>query len=232
MRSKEGKQEAARVAEILRRLEKQFPNAETELAHENPFQLLAATILSAQCTDARVNEVTPKLFRKYPAPGDLMKADRETLESIIRSTGFYKSKSNSLIGCSKELVERFGGVVPQTLDELVTLPGVGRKTANVILGSAFGKPAVIVDTHVRRVANRLKLTRSDDPDRIEEDLSRLIPVEKWTAGSHRILLHGRYICVARNPHCLECPLFDLCPAEKEKKAAQARAKSAGRLTKG
>src|SRR5581483_737674 len=147
------KKEQWRVGEIIHRLEKSFPDAETELKHESPWQLLAATILSAQCTDARVNQVTPGLFRRYPAPLDMSKADREELEGIIRSTGFYKSKANSLIGCAKEIVGRFGGRVPEKMEELTTLPGVGRKTANVVLGSAFKKPAVVVDTHVRRVAN-------------------------------------------------------------------------------
>lgn len=216
------KKEQWRAEEMIQRLEKSFPDAETELTHENPWQLLAATILSAQCTDARVNQVTPALFRRYPTPQEISKADREELESIIRSTGFYKSKAKNMMGAAKGVVERFEGRVPETMEALVTLPGVGRKTANVVLGSAFGKPAIVVDTHVRRVANRLKLTRSDDPDQIEIDLSRLIPEKKWTSGSHRILLHGRYVCVARNPHCLECPLFDLCPAEAEKKGAVAR----------
>lgn len=216
------------MIETLRRLEKQFPDAETELHHENPFQLLIATILSAQCTDARVNQVTPILFRRYSTPADLAQADREELASIIRPTGFFKSKAKSILGCAKAIMARFGGEVPQSMEALVTLPGVGRKTANVVLGSAFGKPAVVVDTHVRRVSNRLKWTRSDDPDQIEIDLGRLLPEEKWTSGSHRLLLHGRYICVARQPRCLECPLFDLCPAETEKKGAEARAKDRAR----
>lgn len=217
-------EDRARMAEILRRLEKQFPEAETELTHEDPFQLLIATILSAQCTDARVNRVTPVLFRRYSTPDALAKADREELESIIRSTGFFKSKAKNILGCAAAIVDRFGGKVPVNMEALVTLPGVGRKTANVVLGSAFGKPAIVVDTHVRRVSNRLKWTRSEDPDQIEVDLSRLLPEEEWTVGSHRILLHGRYLCVARRPRCLECPLFDLCPAETEKKGAESRAK--------
>jgi endonuclease-3 len=216
------KQEQSRVAEIIQRLEKAFPDAETELKHENPWQLLAATILSAQCTDVRVNQVTPALFRRYPTPLDISKADREELESIIRPTGFYKNKAKSLIGCAKEIIEQFDGRVPEVMEALVTLPGVGRKTANVVLGSAFGKPSIVVDTHVRRVSNRLKLTRSDDPEQIETNLSHLISKQKWTSGSHRILLHGRYLCIARNPHCLECPIFDLCPAQTEKRAAEQR----------
>ncbi len=217
------------MIETLRRLEKQFPDAETELDHANPFQLLIATILSAQCTDARVNQVTPILFRRYSTPAELMKADREELESIIRSTGFFKSKAKSLLGCAAAIVERFEGEVPERMEALVTLPGVGRKTANVVLGSAFGKPAIVVDTHVRRVSNRLRWTRSEDPDQIEVDLSRLLPEEKWTAGSHWLLLLGRYLCVARQPRCLECPLFDLCPSETEKKEAQIRAKGRSRI---
>lgn len=224
MPTKHLEEDRARMIETLRRLEKRFPDAETELRHENPFQLLIATILSAQCTDARVNQITPILFRRYSTPVDLSKADREELESIIRPTGFFKNKAKSLIGAAWAIVERFGGAVPESMEALATLPGVGRKTANVVLGSAFGKPAVVVDTHVRRVANRLKWTRSEDPDQIEIDLSRLMPEEAWTTGSHRLLLHGRYLCVARHPRCLECPLFDLCPAEAEKKQAKARAK--------
>lgn len=214
----------SRMAAILKHLEKAFPTVETELRHENPFQLLIATLLSAQCTDVRVNQVTPTLFRRYRTALDFTKADPQELESIIRSTGFYKNKAKNIIGCSKALVERFGGEVPQNLDDLITLPGVWRKTANVVLGSAFGKEAIVVDTHVRRVANRLKLTRSDDPDQIEADLSQLLPRRKWTSGSHRMLLHGRYVCLARKPLCAECRLFDLCPAEEEKRGAQLRAK--------
>ncbi len=229
MQAKRLEEERARMKEALRRLQKQFLDAETELNHDNPFQLLIATILSAQCTDARVNQVTPILFRRYATPADLAKADREELESIIRPTGFFKSKAKSILGCASAIVDRFGGKVPDSMEALVTLPGVGRKTANVVLGSAFGKPAVVVDTHVRRVANRLKWTRSDDPDQIEIDLGRLIPEADWTIGSHRILLHGRYICVARGPRCLACPLIDLCPAEEEKKQAQRREKAPSRI---
>lgn len=219
------------MRETLRRLEERFPNPETELRHDSPFQLLIATILSAQCTDVRVNQVTPALFERYATPAALAKADREEVESIIRTTGFFKSKAKSIIGCAAEIVDRFGGAVPENMEALVTLPGVGRKTANVVLGSAFGRPAVVVDTHVRRVANRLKWTRSSDPDQIEADLGRLMPPQEWTMGSHRLLLHGRYICVARNPRCPECPLFDLCPAEGEKNRLKSAEKGPSRIDK-
>jgi len=172
---------------------------------------LIATILSAQCTDQRVNQVTPALFRRYRTAEEYARADQAELERLIRPTGFFKSKAKSIIGCCRALVERFNGAVPDTMEALVTLPGVGRKTANVVLGNAFGKPAVVVDTHVKRVAQRLGLSASDDPDRIEEDLQRLLPPAEWTAGSQRLLLHGRYICVARAPKCRECDLYDFCP---------------------
>ena len=214
------KAERARAAAIVQRLEESIPDPETALAHDNPFQLLIATILSAQCTDVRVNQVTPVLFAQFPGPEDIAQADPENLREIIRSTGFYQNKTKNIIGCAKKLIEAFGGKVPSTIDALVTLPGVGRKTANVVLGSAFGQEAIVVDTHVRRVANRLKLTRSSDPAKIEADLAQVFPKKKWTSGAHRILLHGRYVCKARKPLCQGCTLYDLCPAEKEKKAAK------------
>ncbi len=211
-----------RPLEIIQRLEKAIPEPETALHHKTPFQLLVATILSAQCTDARVNRVTPSLFQRYSTPDDFSKAGLADLEAVIRSTGFYKNKAKNIVGCARAVVYRFKGQVPGTMEALLTLPGVGRKTANVVLGSVFGKPALVVDTHVRRVANRLKLTQSNHPDQIEIDLGRLLPKEKWTSGAHRILLHGRHVCTARNPHCLACPLFNLCPAEAEKKRAAGR----------
>jgi endonuclease-3 len=204
------------------RLSKIYPHVRTELRHRNTFELLVATILSAQCTDARVNQVTPALFARYPTPFHLVSVDREAVETLIHSTGFYKSKARHIIGCATGLVERFGGQVPDTLEALITLPGVGRKTANVVLGTAFGQPAVVVDTHVRRVTRRMKWTRADNPDQIEHDLERLLLREEWTEGAHRLLLHGRYTCVARNPRCLDCRLSDLCPAEAEKRRAQTR----------
>ncbi|MER3422132.1 MAG: endonuclease III [Nitrospiraceae bacterium] len=202
-----------RTSKIQAKLERAFPDSRMELDYRTPLQLLVATILSAQCTDERVNQVTPRLFRRYSLADDYAKADPAELEEIIRPTGFYKNKARSLIACGKALVERFNGRVPNTLEDLVTLPGVGRKTANVILGNCFGKPAVVVDTHVKRVAWRLGLTTSDDPDKIEQDLQRIIPQPLWTSSSHRLLLHGRYICVAKRPKCEQCPVYEECPWE-------------------
>jgi endonuclease-3 len=181
-----------------------------ELAHRSPLELLIATILSAQCTDQRVNQVTPALFKKYTTARAYAHADPAELETMIRSTGFYKTKAKSIIACGRALAERFGGRVPATMEELVRLPGVGRKTANVILGGWYGKPAVVVDTHVKRVAERLGFTNSQDPDQIEVDLQRLIPTAQWTSGSQRLLLHGRYTCLARRPKCEECPIYNHC----------------------
>jgi len=184
--------------------------APVELAHRSPWELLAATILSAQCTDRRVNQVTPALFARYRTPLEMGQANQAELEALIKPTGFYKSKAKHLIGCGKALAERFHGEVPAAMEELTSLPGVGRKTANVMLGSAFGRPAVVVDTHVKRVANRLELTRSDDPERIERDVQRAFPQPQWTGVSQRLLLHGRYVCLARSPRCGTCVLYDLC----------------------
>jgi endonuclease-3 len=202
-----------RVARILPVLHRAMPHATVELDHRNPLQLLIATILSAQCTDRRVNQVTPVLFSRYPNAADYAKADPSELETIITPTGFYKSKARSVIGTGKMLVERFDGKVPKTMEELVQLPGVGRKTANVLLGNCFDQPAVVVDTHVKRVAHRLGLTASEDPEVIEQDLQRLIPLEQWTSGSELLLLHGRYVCVAKRPKCEQCPLYAECPWE-------------------
>jgi endonuclease-3 len=202
-----------RVERILRALRQSRPSAKVELHYRSPWELLVATILSAQCTDQRVNQVTPALFERYRRPADYARANRAELEAMIRSTGFYKSKANHLIECAKAVVERFGGEVPRTMDELTTLPGVGRKTANVILGNAFGQPAIVVDTHVKRVAARLGLTMSRDPDRIEQDLQRVIPKPQWTEGSQQLLLHGRYVCLARKPKCGECVIYKDCPWE-------------------
>jgi endonuclease III len=199
--------QAARLFSALRRSQ---PVPQVELHHRTALQLLIATILSAQCTDQRVNQVTPALFRRYQSARDYAAADPAELERLIKSTGFFKSKARNIIGCCRTLLERFGGEVPDTMEALVTLPGVGRKTANVVLGNHFGKPAVVVDTHVKRVAQRLGLTASGNPDRIEEDLQRLLPPGEWTVGSQRILLHGRYVCLARKPKCGECGIYDLC----------------------
>ena len=199
------------VTAILQALREANPHPQMELDHADPYQLLVATILSAQCTDRRVNQVTPALFRRYPRSKDLAKAEIPELEPMIRSTGFFKSKAKNLVACAIALVQRFHGQVPSTMDDLVTLPGVGRKTANVILGHAYGRPALVVDTHVKRVAQRLGLSKSVDPDRIEQDLMRSIPRSQWTEGSQRLLLHGRYVCLARRPTCGVCALYDLCP---------------------
>lgn len=202
-----------RAARILRRLEKEIPAARVELGHSSPLELLIATILSAQCTDQRVNQVTPALFQRYPRAIDYAHADPAELELMIKSTGFYKSKARSIVACGRALAERFGGQVPDTMEALVTLPGVGRKTANVILGGCFGKPAAVVDTHVKRVSQRLALTSSDDPEQIERDLQRLLLPRNWTPGSQRLLLHGRYVCLARRPKCEECAVYAECTWE-------------------
>jgi len=200
-----------RLRQIVKVLQRTMPNPKMELDHRSPWELLVATILSAQCTDQRVNQVTPPLFRRYRGPAELAAADLPELEQLIRPTGFFKSKAKHLIACSKALTERFNEQVPQTMEELLTLPGVGRKTANVILGNAFGHPGIVVDTHVKRVAKRLGLTRSDNPDRVEQDLQQLMPKSEWTAVSQRLLLHGRYICLARIPQCRTCPVYRHCP---------------------
>ena len=188
-----------------------MPDPKMELSHRSPWELLIATILSAQCTDQRVNQVTPALFRRYPGAKDLAKARLAEVEQLIRSTGFFKNKAKNIVACSDAITERFHGTVPATMQELVTLPGVGRKTANVLLGNAFQQPAVVVDTHVKRVANRLGLTASEDPDQIELDLQALLPPAQWTGVSQRLLLHGRYHCTARAPQCATCPVVSLCP---------------------
>lgn len=198
------------LKKIAIRLEQAIPNPNMELQHRSPWELLIATILSAQCTDKRVNQVTPFLFRRYPTAKDLSKARLADVEQIIRSTGFFKSKAKNIVACSQAITERFDGRVPDRMEELVTLPGVGRKTANVVRGNAFKQPAVVVDTHVKRVANRLALTTSEDPDQIETDLQGLLPPAKWTAVSQRLLLHGRYHCTARAPQCKTCPIEPLC----------------------
>jgi len=203
------KQERARLA--VERLAAVYPAA-TELAHQGPFQMLIATILSAQTTDRAVNSVTPKLFARYPDAQSLAHADPAAVERLIKPTGFFRVKARTIIACSRSLVERFGGEVPPSMEDLVTLPGVGRKTANVVLGVAFGIPGFAVDTHVIRLTNRLRLTRSGDPVKIEAEVTKLIPREEWTGFSLRLILHGRRVCVARTPNCPACVLNDFCPS--------------------
>jgi endonuclease-3 len=208
-----GKRAKERIGEIISRLQHSYPAARCSLDHRDPLQLLVATILSAQCTDARVNIVTKDLFRKYRKAGDYAAADPAIFESEIRSTGFFRNKTKSVIGMAQALVERFDGRVPDTMEALTTLPGVGRKTANVVLGNAFGKDeGVVVDTHVARIAKLLGLTRQTDPVKIEQDLMRVVPQRHWTLFPHLLIHHGRKVCIARRPRCAECPIADLCPS--------------------
>ncbi len=195
----------------LVRLEAVYPDAECALSHENPFQLLVATILSAQCTDVRVNQVTPALFKNYPDTEALAGAALPKVEDLIHSTGFFRNKAKNLIGCAAALVDRHQGEVPADLLSLVALPGVGRKTANVVLGNAFTIPGMVVDTHVKRIAYRLGWTRQTDPVKVEGDLSRLLPEEKWTGASHTLIFHGRAFCKAPTPECSNCPITANCP---------------------
>jgi endonuclease-3 len=203
-----------RVAAILRRLDKDYPNVTCALQHRNEWELLVATILSAQCTDVRVNLVTPGLFQKYPTVADMAAAPQAELEQEIKTTGFFRNKSKSLIGAARKVLSDFGGKVPDNMDDILTLPGVARKTANVVLGSWFGKAAgVVVDTHVQRIARRLDLTKADDPKKIEQDLMKTLPQDRWVLFSHQIIHHGRKVCIARKPRCAECGLEDLCYAK-------------------
>ena len=200
-----------RVAAILAGLDAAYPAASCELKHHNAFQLLISTILSAQCTDVRVNEVTKTLYAKYPTPESFAYATPSKLEQEIRPTGFFRNKTKSIMGASKAIVEKFGGQVPRTMEEMLTLPGVARKTANVVLGTAYGiTSGVVVDTHVIRIAQRLDLSRNGDPKKIEQDLMQVIPGEKWILFSHQIIWHGRRVCQARKPKCAECNLEALC----------------------
>ncbi len=202
-----------RVQQILERLDQRYPNVTCALTHRSAWELLVATILSAQCTDATVNKVTPELFGKYPTAQALAALRPEELEPMIRPTGFFRNKSKSLVGAAKGVVEKFGGQVPDTMEDLLTLPGVARKTANVVLGTWFRKAVgVVVDTHVQRISRRLELTRADDPKTIEQDLMKVIPQDKWIDFSHQIIHHGRALCVARKPKCAECNLENLCHA--------------------
>ncbi len=229
---------ARRAREIARRLAGEYPGSAPQLCalvHDGPFQLLVATILSAQCTDERVNMVTPEIFRRYPDPAALAAADPEELELLVRTTGFFRSKTAHLLGASAALAERPAGDFPATMEELTALPGVGRKTANVVLSVALGAPGLPVDTHVTRLSRRLRLTGSSDPVKIESDLCALLPPEEWGAISLRLILHGRRVCQARSPRCAECVVADLCPSRglgrvtvargTRKPAAKSRARS-------
>jgi endonuclease-3 len=201
----------ARVKAILEKLDEAYPGATCALKHENAFQLLISTILSAQTTDERVNMVTPGLFKKYPTPEAFAHANPKDIEQEIRSTGFYRNKTKSIIGASKKIVEEFHGEVPRTMEELLTLPGVARKTANVVLGCAFGiASGIVVDTHVQRLSRRLDLTKNTDPKKIETDLMKIIPHDHWILFSHQLIWHGRRVCKARNPLCIECNLEKIC----------------------
>jgi endonuclease III len=205
----------ARAGEIFARLRDEYPGATTALVHGDAYQLVVATILSAQCTDERVNQVTPALFRRYPGPVELAEARPEELEDLIRSTGFFRNKTRSLLGMANAVVDRFSGEIPDSMAELVTLPGVGRKTANVVLGNAFGKDeGVVVDTHVGRLSQRLGLTRHTDPVRIEPDLMKLFERKDWTELAHVLILHGRAVCKALKPRCEVCAVADLCPSSR------------------
>jgi endonuclease-3 len=202
-----------RTRDIIRRLKRAYPDAKCSLNHSNPFELLVATILSAQCTDERVNIVTADLFRKYKKPEDYLKVSPRELEKDIQSTGFFRNKTKSIQGTSKMLAEEYGGHVPHTMDELLELPGVARKTANVVLGNAFGvKAGVVVDTHVTRLSHRLALTEQKTAEKIEQDLIEIVPKKDWVIFPHLLIAHGRKICKARNPLCAECPVEKLCPS--------------------
>jgi endonuclease-3 len=212
---KKAKKTSTQPRTIYQRLVKTYPDAHCELNFESPLQLLAATILSAQCTDDRVNMVTPALFAKYPTAADLASANQTELETVIKSTGFYRNKAKSLIGLGQALVTRFGGEVPRTLEELVTLPGVGRKTANVVLGNAFDTPGITVDTHVGRLSRRFGWSKHTDPEKVEQDIMNLFAPKYWTQLSQVMIWHGRRRCHARKPACGACPIDDLCPAYGE-----------------
>lgn len=208
---------AGRARETVRRLAEEYPGSATDLCalvHDGPYQLLVATILSAQTTDARVNQVTPALFARFPAPADLAAADAGEVEALIFPTGFYRAKTRSLLGMAAALEERFGGAVPEAMADLVGLPGVGRKTANVVRSVGFGRPGLPVDTHVGRLSRRLGLTAAEDPVKVEADLGRLVPAGERGALSLRLILHGRRVCLARRPRCGDCLLADFCPARR------------------
>ncbi len=214
---------AKRAKTILAALKAEYPDAQCALTHRTPYELLVATILSAQCTDVRVNLVTPALFARYPTAKDLAAADPAQVEELIRSTGFFRNKTKSLLGMAAAVVERHGGEVPREMVSLRVLPGVGRKTANVVLGNAFGiNEGVVVDTHVTRLSRLLRLTRQDDPEKIERDLIPLFPQRDWTLLSHLLITHGRQVCIARRPRCEVCVLSVLCPSTRAKRPRRAQ----------
>ncbi len=200
-----------RAVKVLDLLEKEYPDARVTLDFKDPLQLLIATILAAQCTDERVNIVTKDLFQKYRRAADFARADLQTLEEEIRPTGFYHNKAKSILACCQKIVDKFNGQVPQTLEELTALSGVGRKTANIILGNAYGQQAIAVDTHVKRVSHRLGWAKSDDPNKIEFELMEVMPRGRWTMACHQLVFHGRRVCTAKNPQCPTCPVNKLCP---------------------
>jgi len=203
-----------RISDILKRLDQLYPDVTCALTHKNPWELLVATILSAQSTDVRVNMVTPELFKKYPTVQDFAKLEPQQLEPDIRSTGFFRNKSKSVVGAARRVVNEYSGEVPDKMEDLLTLPGVARKTANVVLGTWFKKPeGLVVDTHVHRISRRLELTKNDDPKKIEQDLMAAIPREKWILFAHQVIWHGRRLCFARSPKCVDCPLENICHAE-------------------
>ena len=211
MKDEQMKSARGRIPEIIQVLRREFPESRTALKFETPFQILVATILAAQCTDERVNLVTKGLFKKYRTAADFAKADLHTFEEEIRSTGFFHQKAKNIISCCQDIVRRFNGEVPRTLENLTSLAGVGRKTANIILGNAFGRQAIAVDTHVKRVTHRLGWAKSDDPDKIEFELMKLIPEERWTLACHQLVSHGRNVCMAKKPQCSLCHVAGLCP---------------------
>lgn len=216
-RKKLGQEEKVKM--ILDFLDREYPDANCSLNYNNPFELLIATILSAQCTDKRVNEVTKELFKKYKRPEDFLKLSITKLEAAIRSTGFFRNKAKNIMQCCQKLIVEYNGQVPQTLKELLSLPGVGRKTANVVLGDAFGVPGIVVDTHAGRLARRMGLTKEEKPEKVEYDLMKIIPKEKWTKFCHQLISHGRMICNARKPKCELCGLLHICdyPISQEDK---------------
>ena len=216
VRGKKMKNAKERIGEIITILRKTYPSSRTALKHENPLQILVATILSAQCTDEKVNQITPALFQKYPTPSDFASADQEELESQIRPTGFFRNKTKSIVNASKKIVEDFGGKVPDNMGDLISLPGVARKTANIVLSSAFKKAeGIAVDTHVKRLSQRLGLSKEKDPDKIEKDLMKIVPKEHWLDFNYMLVNHGRKICPARKPFCPQCGVKHLCPSAKD-----------------